>query len=372
MQRLGFYLMRQLAVAFLFAGIAVSFVVLFTQSFRLLSLVIDNSSTVWMFFQLMALSIPTFLPLVLPLGLGVAVIFIYNKLAVDSELVVMRAAGVSPLRQAQPAVILAFAVTLLCYLLTLWLTPLANRTLVAMQYKMRDSYAVLLSRPGNFNDITNGLTFYARERGAGGTLEGIFLHDVRKPEVPTTIMAERGQVVENDGKPELVVFNGRRQEMNVATGQITQLAFDQYVLDIDSMRSAPGDRLPDPREQTVDELLHPNGEMLQLKTSRDHLLAELHQRLASPLLAFSYTLIGLAAMLAGEFNRRGMAKRILAAAIALIGVQAAMMSMNSVVARDIWLAFLLYLVALIPALVSLAVLVAGRWRPFPIPRTAAR
>src|SRR6195256_3001115 len=93
MSRLNLYIFRQLAAAFVFAGVAVTFVVLFTQSFRLLSLVIDNSSTMCFFLRLMVLSVPTFLPLVLPLGLGGAVLFVYQKLAVDSELVVMRAAG---------------------------------------------------------------------------------------------------------------------------------------------------------------------------------------------------------------------------------------------------------------------------------------
>ena len=103
MNRLYLYLFRQLVVAFVFAAAAVTFVILFTQSFRLLSLVIDSSSTMWFFFRLMALSIPTFLPLVLPLGLGVAILFVYHKLAIDSELVVMRAVGISPLHQARPA-----------------------------------------------------------------------------------------------------------------------------------------------------------------------------------------------------------------------------------------------------------------------------
>jgi len=45
MNRLGFYLFRQLLIAFVFASVAVTFVVLFTQSFRLLSIVIENAST---------------------------------------------------------------------------------------------------------------------------------------------------------------------------------------------------------------------------------------------------------------------------------------------------------------------------------------
>jgi len=348
MNRLSLYLFRQLLTAFLFATAAVSFVVLFTQSFRILSLVIDNSSTLWIFFQLMALSVPTFLPLVLPLGLGVAVIFVYNKLAIDSELVVMRAAGISPLRQAKPALILAGTVTVVCLVLTLWLTPAANRDLVALQYRVRDGYAVFLARPGNFNDITDGLTFYARKRGAEGALEGILIHDVRRAEAPVTIMANTGQVMDNNGQPQIVIFNGRRQEMNIETGKLSELAFDQYVLDLNALRSASIPRLPDPREQTVGELLNPTDEMVRARASREHLLTELHQRLASPLLALSFTFVGLAAILAGEFNRRGMGKRILIAAIVIIAAQAGFMSMGGVVVKNIWLASLLYLLPLAP------------------------
>ena len=364
MNRLGFYLFRQLAIAFIFATVAVTFVVLFTQSFRLLSLVIDNSSTILIFFQLLGLSVPTFLPLVLPLGLGVAIVFVYHKLAVDSELVVMRAAGISPMRLAIPALALAGVAAFLCYTLTLWLTPAANRGLVALQYEVRDSYAVFLSRPGNFNDITNGLTFYARRRGTNGALEGILIHDVRHPEAPVTIMADAGQVVSTSDAPQIVIFNGRRQEMNIATGKLSELAFDQYVLDLNALRNTETKRLPDAREQTLFELLDPTPEMLAGKVTHDHLVAELATRLSSPLLTVAFALIGLAGILAGEFNRRGMGRRILIAGAAIVFVQAVFMSVNNIVPRDLWFGVLLPLTAIVPACLGFALLNAELWRRF--------
>lgn len=147
MPRLSFYIFRQMMIALVFSAAAVSFVVLFTQSFRLLSLVIDNSSTLWIFIQLMALAIPTFMPLVLPLSVGLATIFIYNKLAVDSELVIMRAAGVSPMRLALPAILVGTVVMVACYACTLYLTPAANRSMVALQYEVRNNYAVFYPVP---------------------------------------------------------------------------------------------------------------------------------------------------------------------------------------------------------------------------------
>jgi lipopolysaccharide export system permease protein len=349
MNRLDRYLIRQLAVAFVFATMAVSFVVLFSQLFRLLSLVIDNSGTIIIFFKLMALTIPAFLPIVLPLAYGTATLFVYHKMASDSELIVMRASGISPMRQATPALILGGGVILLCATLTLWLTPQANRDLATMQTEVRNSYAVFLSRPGYFNDITDGLTFYAQRRGSGGALEGILIHDVRKPETPVTTMAATGQVIDNNGQPQIVIFNGRRQEMDLSTGKLSELGFDQYVLDLQALRSATAPRLADPREQSVGELLNPSPNMLKYRTTRDHLMAELHQRLAIPLLVLSYTMIGLAAILAGEFNRRGLTQRMLAAIAAIIVTQATFMSMAGMISHRIWLAFMLYLVALAPA-----------------------
>lgn len=367
MNQLDRYLMKQLAVAFFFATIAVSFVVLFSQLFRLLSLVINNSATIFVFFKLMLLTIPAFLPIVLPLALGTATLFVYHKMASDSELVIMRTAGIAPLRQAAPAIFLGVIVAVLCAVLTLWLTPIANRTMVAAEYEVRNSYAVFLSRPGYFNDITDGLTFYARRRNSKGELEDILIHDVRKPEVPVTTMAATGQVLENNGQPQIVIFSGRRQEMDVATGKLSELGFDQYVLDLDALRSTSAARIPDPREETVSELLHPSDDMLKYRSTHEHLMAELHQRCAIPLLVLSFTMIGVAAILAGEFNRRGLTQRMLGAVFAIVVTQASFMSMVGMVAHRIWLAYLLYLIAVAPMMACFSLLNFNSWRYHPDP-----
>lgn len=362
------YLLRQLAGAFAFATGAVTFVVLFTQSFRLLSLVIENSSTVLIFFQLLGLSALTFLPLIMPLGLGTAIVFVYNKLSTDSELVVMRSAGLNPLRLIEPALILAAGVTFVCFMMTLWVTPAANRNLVLLQYKMRDSYAIFLSHPGSFNDLSEGLTFYANKRGPNGSLQGILIHDVRQPANPITTMAATGQVIDNGGEPHMIIFNGRRQEFDPATGKLSELAFDQYVLDLDALRNTPSGRVPDPRELTMAQLIDPTPEMLRARGPMSHFRGELHARLATPFLSFSYGLIGLASILAGAFNRRGMAGRILIGALAIVVTQTTFMTLNGLVARDSSLAVLLYMIAMLPAPIGFALVNAENLHKKRFPR----
>ena len=361
MKRLYLYMFREILTAFLFTSVAISFVVLFTQSFRLLSFVINNSSTAFIFFQLMGLLVPTFLPLVVPLSLGISVLFVYHKLAVDSELIVMRASGISPMHLARPAMALAGLVTLLCFLLTMWITPAANREAVALQYRVRDNFSIYLIRPGAFNDLSEGLTFYVRARGKQGELRDILVHDVRVPERPVTTMADSGQFTVVDGEPQIVVFKGKRQEFDSRTGRLSQLDFDRYVLDLKLLGSKASTRLPDPREQPVAELLNPPKDAAQRRAPLEHYWAEFHRRLTSPLLALSYAFIGLTAILAGAFNRRGMAKRILLASVAIIALQAASLSLGSVISRHVWLVPVLYAAILAPIPACLALLRTPFW-----------
>ncbi|MDD5587073.1 MAG: LPS export ABC transporter permease LptF [Alphaproteobacteria bacterium] len=356
MKRINLYMFREVLTAFLFATVAVSFVMLFTQSFRLLSFVIDNAATTFIFFQLMGLLVPTFLPVVMPLALGISVLFIYHKLAVDSEIVVMRAAGISPVNLAAPALALGGIVMFFCFLLTMWITPAANRALVSLQYRVRDNFSIYMVKPGAFNDLSDGLTFFVRKRGKEGELQDILVHDVRRPEMPVTIMADSGRFTVAGGEPQIMVFKGKRQEFDRGTGHLSELNFDRYVLDLKLLRSEVSKRLPDPREQTMADLLNPPAKKELRRRSLGHIRAEFHRRLVTPLLALSFAMIGFTVILAGQFNRRGTARRILIAALAIVALQAAVLSFGSLITRHGWLIPLLYVLALAPLPLCLAIL----------------
>ncbi|MGE0108418.1 MAG: LptF/LptG family permease [Bdellovibrionales bacterium] len=348
---------KQIFVTFLFAAMAVSFVVLFTQSFRLLSFVIDNSSTILVFFRLMGLMVPTFLPLIVPISFGIAVLFIYHKFAIDSELVVMRATGLSPLRMAYPALMMGLLVVMFDYGLTLWVTPAANRALVALQYKVRDDYSAYMIKPGTFNDLAEGLTFYARSRSPGGGMKDILVHDVRDPRLPVTIMAESGlMTIEND-EPQVVVFNGRRQKLDVETGHLQELAFTRYVLDLHLLKNDDNERAVSPREMRIGRLWAArHGEDPSVPHKAGKLRAELHQRLGGPLLSFSFALIAVTVIIIGDFNRRGMTRRVLIAGGAIVIMQALMIGLVNQVAKYEFMVPLLYIVVLAPVPICLLLL----------------
>lgn len=350
MPRLDRYLLRQIFITFAATLTAISCVILFTQSFRILSLVINNSSTMIAFFNLMALTLPTFIPLVMPLSLGIALLFVFHKLRTESELIVMQAAGMPPLRlMATPLIVSAF-IMLACYTFTLWITPLANGALINLQYQVRNNATGILSKPGSFNDVGEGMTFYINRRDSKGALQGILIHDVRKPDLPITIMADTGQLVEKNGMPQVVVFNGRRQELDTTTGRLAELSFDQYVLDLDFGHNTSVDRRHDPREHSFSHLW---GQILSgtnQDSTRERLWGEMHQRLSSPLLALAYTLLPLVSMIIGSFNRRGSVYRVALASFGIVTIQAFYMSASGLSSKNIAFSSFLYLIPLLSIL----------------------
>ncbi len=352
MNRVSFYLFRQILLSVLFSCLAITIVIWFSQSIKLLALVINNGGTLWSFIKLMILILPTFLPLVLPLSLMVGALFVYHRMIMESELVVMQASGMGPMALATPALYVGMVVALIGYALSTWIAPIANHELVRLQYQIRDDHSILLLRTGSFNDIKQGLTFYARERGHEGEMLGILIHDTRKPEKPVTIMSESGELLHGPHGPQVLVKNGVRQDVDRKTGTLSQLSFNSYMVDLGAIDDNFSTRWREPRERMMDELIHPDQADMQPATIT-RFLGEFHMRLTMPFLAITFVLISCMFILTGSFDRRGINLKIIMAATSVIILEATMLSIVNMIAKEIWFVAGLYIIALAPIPIAL-------------------
>ena len=108
------YLMKNLLLATLFTALSLAAVIMLTQSLRFLELIINSGASSLSFFALTFLALPRFFEVILPIALMIGVVFIYNRMTTDSEIVVMRASGLSPMRLGQPAFALAIGLRWSC------------------------------------------------------------------------------------------------------------------------------------------------------------------------------------------------------------------------------------------------------------------
>lgn len=106
----------------------------------------------------------------------------------------------------------ATAVSFLCLVLIFSVTGLAaqcvNRDDLSQAARAAKQIDEAL-QPGEFILIMKGLTFYFRERGGHGELNGVVVVDERDPRMSLTLLAEHARVVLQDGGVYLSMDDGQ-------------------------------------------------------------------------------------------------------------------------------------------------------------------
>ncbi|HMK67381.1 MAG TPA: LPS export ABC transporter permease LptF [Stellaceae bacterium] len=338
------YVLKQTLMLTLAFTLVFSAAVWLVQSLRLIDLIVNRGLSLGIVLHLALLIFPRFVEVVLPIAIFLAVLFSFNRLISESELVVMRTAGLSQIALARPALILAGLGALLLLVLVAYLLPFSNREFKDLQFDVRNRYASALIQEGVFNTLSDRLTVYVRTRDRRGELGGLLIQDSRDPRKPVTIFAERGAIVNSPTGPRVLMVNGTRQEFRIDSGKLSVATFDSYTLDINSTVDAPMARIREPEELYITELLTPSG-----TPERDAALVnELHQRLLAPFGALVFTLIPLACLLPGDFNRRGQGRRILAAIAIAIAFEVFDLGGRNLAARSATALPLLYFGTFLP------------------------
>ena len=125
--RLDRYMFRQLAFALIAVTGGLAALDLAGSVVALCRVVVNHGLSFVVFVQFTGLLIPSFVAVILPITTFVVVQFIYQRLAGDREITVMRAAGLSPLALSRPALRCGSGHRLRGYALNLWSSPQALR-----------------------------------------------------------------------------------------------------------------------------------------------------------------------------------------------------------------------------------------------------
>jgi lipopolysaccharide export system permease protein len=233
--------------------------------------------------QMLFYRLPGFLELILPLGLFLGVLLAFGRLYLESEMVVLRACGMSQKRLVLYALGPALLVALLVGSLSLLLSPLgAQRTAeVYLQQDSVDTFDTLI--PGRFQPLPGGnrVTYTEGQNSANGGLDRLFISDSSDAGRPVVVLAEQGYRYDADNQGRfLVLQNGVRYEGVPGDADYRRIEYGEY-----------GVRLPNGADRSRKDKLEalPTLELMTLDTSEAR--AQLHWRLSLPVLALIVTLL---------------------------------------------------------------------------------
>jgi lipopolysaccharide export system permease protein len=356
------YILRQLAVGMVLVTIGLTVILWLTQSLRFVELTVNKGASIAVFLKLTFLVMPNFLTVILPVSLFAVVLFTYNKLISDRELVVLRAAGLSHWMLARPALILASISMVIGFVLNIWIIPKTVEEFHNVQWALRSSATNVMLQEGQFNQLGNGLTVYVRARSPAGELLGIIVYDRRSPQHTITLMAERGALIKGEnGTPKVLMINGTREQVTQGSNRLSLLYFDNYAMDFNDSSDNEEERSRDARERTTAELFSVTEAQVG-PTAFRQFRVEGNQRLASPLYHFAFAFLATACLLSGWFNRRGQGDKLILAIGLMVAIQAMALGVSNLATRDLSLVPLIYLAPLLPSVIGAWVLSAPSLR----------
>ncbi len=185
---------------------------------------------------LLLYKLPGFLELILPVSFFLAIILVYGRLYVDSEMVVLESCGMSPGRIIGITLILALMMMALTAMLTLWLKPLGEQSVEDLFRSQKNLTEFDTLVPGRFEILGGGRRVtYTEEISRNGKLGNVFINEFRGeqmtsgPSDTVTVIADSGEtIVDEAGNRFLVLKNGTRYRGQPGQNNYQVVTYEEY------------------------------------------------------------------------------------------------------------------------------------------------
>jgi len=203
---------------------------------RLFDFVATEGGPVSVVFKMLANLLPEYASLAIPLGLMLGILLAFRKLALTSELDVMRALGLSYTRLLRVPYLITFGLVLLNFAIVGYLQPLARYYYEQLQYELRSGALGASIKVGEFTTLKDRMALRIEEsRDDGRRLIGIFARVANTKGQVLSVSAREGRFLGLRDNPDTII-------LRLIDGQIVQdmpgqeprvLSFSRHDLPID-------------------------------------------------------------------------------------------------------------------------------------------
>jgi lipopolysaccharide export system permease protein len=179
-----------------------TFILLLQSITALLGILIARSADPGTILRVFVYLLPSIFAVTIPMAFLLGVLLAFGRLASDSEIVALRACGLSPARLLRPVLALATLAALATFWVMAVALPAANQAHRQTMFALIVNKARTGVKPRVFSDdnLVPGMVLYVSDIPAEtGQWRDIFIHDVRDPETPRVILARTGHILVDEG-----------------------------------------------------------------------------------------------------------------------------------------------------------------------------
>lgn len=355
MRILNKYITKQTFTGFVLISCSLLAMLWLTQSLRFVEMVTRQGLPVYLFAEMTSLLMPRIFNVLSPIALFVAVMFVYNRMIVDRELVVMQSAGISPWQNARGAVVLGVLLSLFNIYVMNVAIPHSEQKFRELEWQVQNNVSQGIFREGEFTSLKNGITVFIDKHENDGSVSGIFVSDESKPGTKVTLTAEKGRLLQSPTGSRILFVNGVRQEIDKKTNKFSMLSFSRYSAEFNSGNNAKR-KMQTVREKNFWELMNAKSDKTLTSSDVRKYVVEGHRRILYPWLNLALALIACTGLLISNFNRRGQTKIVAMEVIFMIAVVGADLALTNLCGRYLFFVPFLYINCLLPTIICIYLL----------------
>lgn len=229
------YILSEIMRPFMGAAFFFAFVMMMFQIIRLSDFFIKQGVSGYSILVLLWYLLLTFTPVIFPIAFLLAVLMGFGRLSGDSEVLAMRASGVSIYSMLVPVMGAGVVLTFITLMCNMYFVPYGSRMFRYDLFRITNTKAIATIHEGTFNADFFDLVLYADNVDPKkNTMDRVLIYDERKEGQPVTVVARNGRILNNlqdeKGIPGLVLrlFNGSLHRGNPEMDVYEKTAFEVY------------------------------------------------------------------------------------------------------------------------------------------------
>ena len=295
------YILRETIGPLSLGLLVFTFLALLQKLFQFAELIIERDVEVGVVLRLLGYALPQIVVLTIPMAFLFAILLAVGRMAADSELVAMRASGISLFSIYRPILVMSLLLaTVTTYLMTVTL-PAGNKATLELQLAILQRSVNQQVKPRVFYDGLQGRVLYVFESQQNGDgWRGVFLADAVPGPEQQVIVGETGSidVTPGNGRPPVLMFGvADVHEVDTndpSTYRLQRLRDANIAIEDSQFRHSEGLVLAkDVRSITLPELVERAGEPGLPEEERNKALVEIHKKFAIPGACLVFGLYGI-------------------------------------------------------------------------------
>ncbi len=288
------YIFFELLPALVLGVLVFILILLMAQALRYTEFVLIHGVGLDVIVKILSYLSISFLPALLPMSLLFAVLLTYNRLSNDSEIVALKASGLSMWAIATPALFLGIVIATISGQTSFYLAPWGNRQFELLITEIGQKKTSVVIREGTFSESFFDKVVYAKKvNSETNELTNVFIYDETQGGTPITVIAKSGKIFQEKDQNNAILVRLSDGEIHRNGESHTKIKFETYDL-----------QLADPvkkeiREKsfpslTIDEIQYilKNGDLAEEQILG--LKSEYHKRWALSFVCVIFAMMGVA------------------------------------------------------------------------------